>query len=105
MDCTIIHKNVRAVLEDGGLAYTTLIETGGAPNVDYASYCCHISLNRLRQSLGRPDISVDQLEGLLRRASRKYDHDDATKDWAMVMARFLTRHANANSNGNTNRLV
>ncbi|MFA7276362.1 MAG: hypothetical protein WC043_06125 [Pseudobdellovibrionaceae bacterium] len=96
MECTVIHKNVRAVLEDGGLAYTTMIEAGGAHNVDYASYCCHVSLNRLRQCLGRPDMSVDQLEGLLRRASRKYDADDTSKDWAMVMARFLTRHANAN---------
>ena len=63
MECTVIHKNVRLSSKTGA-AHTTMIEAGGAHNVDYASYCCHVSLNRLRQCLGRPDMSVDQLEGL-----------------------------------------
>lgn len=97
MNCSIIHQNIKAILEEDGTAYSTVIESGGVANVDYAGYCCHISLNRLRQSLNRPDISVDRLEGLLRRASRKHTLEDTNKDWAYVMARFLTRHVNANS--------
>ncbi|MBL8640701.1 MAG: hypothetical protein JNL76_01140 [Alphaproteobacteria bacterium] len=97
MNCSIIHQNIKAILEEDGTAYSTVIESGGVANVDYAGYCCHISLNRLRQSLNSPNISVDRLEGLLRRASRKHTLEDTNKDWAYVMARFLTRHVNANS--------
>lgn len=97
MGCSIIHQNIRAVLEENGTAYATLVETGGAPNADYASYCCHVALNRLRQSLNQPNISSERLEGLLRRASRKYTSEDTDKNWSNVMARYLTRHVNANS--------
>ncbi len=97
MSCSIVHQNIKAILEEGGTAYSTIVETGGAPNVDYAGYCCHIALNRLRQSLSQPDMSADRLEGLLRRASRKHTTDDTSKDWAYVMARYMTRHVNANS--------
>lgn len=97
MSCSIIHQNIRSVLEDGSTAYATLVETGGAPNVDYASYCCHVALNRLRQSLNEPNMSSERLEGLLRRASRKYASEDTTKDWSTVMARYLTRHVNTNN--------
>ena len=99
MNCSVIHQNIKAILEEDGVAYSTIVETGGVPNVDYAGYCCHISLNRLRQSLSQPDISADRLEGLLRRASRKHVSDDTAKDWAYVMARYLTRHVNANVHG------
>lgn len=101
MGCSIIHQNIRAVLEEGGMAYSTLVEAGGAPNIDYASYCCHVALNRLRQSLNQPDMSSDQLEGLLRRASRKYASEDSDKNWSAVMARYLTRHVNANQQFST----
>ncbi len=94
MTCSIIHQNIKAILEEGGTAYSTIVETSGAPNMDYAGYCCHISLNRLRQSLNQPNMTSDKLEGLLRRASRKHTVEDTDKDWAYVMARYLTRHAN-----------
>ena len=96
MSCSIIHMNVRNVLGEGSTAYTTVVETGGAPNVDYAGYCCHVSLNRLRQCLENPAITSDRLEGLLRRAARKYSLDNPQKDWASVMARYIAMHANAN---------
>jgi hypothetical protein len=94
MACSIVHQNIKAILEEGGTAYSTIVETGGVSNMDYAGYCCHISLNRLRQSLNQPNISSDKLEGLLRRASRKHTTEETGKDWAYVMARYLTRHAN-----------
>lgn len=97
MNCSIIHQNIKAILEEDGTAYSTVVESCGAPNMDYAGYCCHVSLNRLRQSLNQPGMSADRLEGLLRRASRKHTTDDTSKDWAVVMARYLTRHVNANS--------
>jgi len=96
MSCSIIHQNIKALLEEGGTAYSTIVETGGVSNMDYAGYCCHISLNRLRQSLNQPNMSSDRLEGLLRRASRKHTVEDTNKDWAYVMARYLTRQVNAN---------
>jgi hypothetical protein len=42
-------------------------------------------------------MSADRLEGLLRRASRKHTTDDTSKDWTTIMARYMTRHVNANS--------
>ena len=97
MNCSIVHQNIKSILEEDGFAYSTVVETEGAPNVDYAGYCCHVSLNRLRQSLSQPDMNPDRLEGLLRRASRKHAMAETKKDWAYVMARYLTRHVNANS--------
>lgn len=97
MSCSIVHQNIRAILEEGGMAYSTIVELNGAPNMDYAGYCCHIALNRLRQSLNQPNMSADRLEGLLRRASRKHTTDDTSKDWTTIMARYMTRHVNANS--------
>ncbi|HNS43942.1 MAG TPA: hypothetical protein PKH37_01800 [Alphaproteobacteria bacterium] len=99
MSCSIIHQSVRSILEEGSTAYTTVVETGGAPNVDYAGYCCHVALNRLRQTLNHPDLTAEQLEGLLRRAARKYDSsgEDERREWSSMMARYLTKHVNANS--------
>lgn len=92
----IIHQSVRSVLEEGSTAYTTILESGGVPNTDYAGYCCHVALNRLRQSLNNPNISAEHLEGLLRRAARKYSAEHPDKGWTHVMARYLTRHVNSN---------
>lgn len=97
MNCSVIHQNIKSILEEDGAAYSAVVETGGVSNVDYAGYCCHVSLNRLRQSLSQPDMHPDRLEGLLRRASRKHSLDETQKDWAYVMARYLTRHGNSNS--------
>lgn len=97
MGCSIIHKSVRAVLEEDSTAYTTILESGGVPNMDYAGYCCHVSLNRLRQTLNDPDLSAERLEGLLRRAARKYAMEDFGHGWSHVMAGYLTRHVNSNS--------
>lgn len=96
MSCSIIHQNIKAILDESGTAYSTIVETGGVSNMDYAGYCCHVSLNRLRQSLNQPNMTSDRLEGLLRRASRKHTVEDTNKDWAYVMARYLTRQINAN---------
>ncbi|MBE2191130.1 MAG: hypothetical protein KDJ26_03535 [Alphaproteobacteria bacterium] len=96
MSCSIIHQSVRSVLEEGRMAYTTTVEAGGVINMDYASYCCHVSLNRLRQSLDNPNISAERLEGLLRLAARKYSSDQPQHGWTDVMARFLRRHVNSN---------
>ncbi len=96
MNCQIIHNSVRSVLDDGQTAYTTIIESGGVPNMDYAGYCVHVALNRLRQSLNYPDLTTEQLEGLLRRAARKYSSEEPQKSWTSVMARYLRRHVNSN---------
>lgn len=96
MGTSIIHQSVRSVLEEGNTAYTTILESGGVPNMDYAGYCCHVALNRLRQSLNNPDISSEHLEGLLRRAARKYSLEHSDDGWTNVMARYLARHVNSN---------
>jgi len=94
-----MHQSVRSILEEGSMAYTTLLESGETPNVDYAGYCCHVALNRLRQSLNDPSLSADRLEGLLRKALRKYspEADLERREWSSVMARYLARHV-SNSN-------
>lgn len=96
MSCSIIHHTVRSVLEEDSTAYTAILEMGGVPNMDYAGYCCHVSLNRLRQSLQSPNLTADRLEGLLRRAARKYSYENSSDGWADVMASYLQRHVNAN---------
>jgi len=96
MSCSVIHNNIRTVLEETSTAYSTVVDTSGAPNMDFAGYCCHAFLNRFRQSLENPDLSSDQLESLLRRAARKYAADKPEKNWTYVMARYISRHANSN---------
>lgn len=96
MSCSIIHNNTRSVLEETSTAYSTVVDTSGQPNMDYAGYCCHTSLNRFRQSLEMPDLSSERLESLLRKAGRKYTSDSPEKNWTYVMARYISRHANAN---------
>jgi hypothetical protein len=58
MSCSIVHQNIKMILEEGGTAYSTIVETGGVSNMDYAGYCCHVSLNKLRQSLNQPNIRL-----------------------------------------------
>ncbi len=96
MSCSVIHSNIRTVLEETSTAYSTVVDSSGQPNMDYAGYCCHTSLNRFRQSLDNPALPADRLESLLRRAARKYASDCPEKNWTHVMARYLSRHANAN---------
>lgn len=99
MSCSIIHQSVRTILEEGSTAYTTILDSGESPNVDYAGYCCHVALNKLRQTLNHPDMSAEQLEGLLRRAARKYasSAEEDRREWSSVMARYLTKHVNGNA--------
>jgi hypothetical protein len=96
MSCSVIHNNIRTVLEETNTAYSTVVDSSGAPNMDYAGYCCHAFLNRFRQSLDNPDLSAERLESLLRRAARKYASDSPETNWTYVMARYISRHANAN---------
>lgn len=96
MSCSVIHSNIRTVLEETSTAYSTVVDSSGQPNMDYAGYCCHTSLNRFRQSLDNPALPAERLESLLRRAARKYASDCPEKNWTTVMARYISRHANAN---------
>lgn len=96
MSCSIVHSNIRTVLEETSTAYSTVVDTSGALNMDYAGYCCHAFLNRFRQSLDNPDLTADRLESLLRRAARKYASDRPESNWTYVMARYISRHANSN---------
>ncbi len=96
MSCSIIHNTIRTELEDTSTVYSMVVDTSGAPNMDYAGYACHIALNRFQQLLDNPDLSSDRLESLMRKVARKYAVDDVDKKWSGVMARYISRHANAN---------
>ncbi len=102
MGCSILHDSIRTVLEEDSMAYVTMLESGGVPNMDYAGYCCHISINRLRNMLNDPTMSAERLEGLLRRAARKYSCDTPEDGWSVLMARYLARHVNGNRSSHLN---
>ena len=96
MGCSVIHNNVRTVLDKANTAYSTIVDSPGQSNMDYAGYCCHAFLNRFRQSLDHPDLVSERLESLLRRTARKYASDSSEKNWDGVMAGYISRYANAN---------
>lgn len=98
MNCSVVHMKIKTVLEESSAVYSMVVDAGGHPNMDYAGYACHVSLNRLRKILNNPSLTSDHLESLLRRAARKHaDHEQRTEnDWSDMMASYLSNHANAN---------
>jgi hypothetical protein len=96
MSCSIIHSNLRSELEETSTVYSMVVDSSGAPNMDYAGYACHVALNRFQQLLENPELSSDRLESLMRKVARKYAVDDPEKKWTFVMARYISRHANSN---------
>jgi hypothetical protein len=96
MSCSVIHDTIRSELEETSSVYSMVVDTSGAPNMDYAGYACHVALNRFQQLLENPNLSTDQLESMMRKVVRKYAIEDTEKKWSAVMARYMTRHANAN---------
>ena len=96
MATTIVHNNIQSVLEESSAVYSLLVDAGGHPNMDYASYCCHLSLNRFKKLLNNPDLTVEQLEGLLRKAARRHAQREPGMDWARFMAGYITDYANFN---------
>lgn len=96
MSCSVIHDTIRTELEETSAVYSMVVDTSGAPNMDYAGYACHVALNRFQQLLENPNLSTDQLESMMRKVVRKYAVEDTEKKWSNVMARYMTRHANAN---------
>lgn len=96
MVCSVIHNNIRSELEDTSAIYSMVVDKSGAPNMDWAGYACHVSLNRFQQVLDNPDLSSERLESMMRKVARKYAVDDTDNKWSQVMARYISRHANAN---------
>ena len=96
MTCSVIHNSIRSELEDTSTVYSMVVDSTGAPNMDWAGYACHVSLNRFQQVLDNPGLSSERLESLMRKVARKYAVDDTDNKWSHVMARYISRHANAN---------
>ncbi len=96
MSYTHIHQSIFKALEEGRHAYSTMLEAGETPNLDYAGYCSHVALGRLRKALNNPHISAERLEGMLRRVAHKYACDHPESRWSDVTARYLRRHVNGN---------
>ncbi len=101
MSCSVIHNNIRTELEETSTVYSMVVDTGGTPNMDWAGYACHVSLNRFQQVLDNPNLSSERLESLMRKVARKYSVDDTNQKWSHVMARYISRHANANAGAQT----
>ena len=96
MTCSVIHNSIRSELEDTSTVYSMVVDQGGSPNMDWAGYACHVSLNRFQQVLDNPGLSSERLESLMRKVARKYSVDDTDNKWSHVMARYISRHANIN---------
>lgn len=96
MSTTIVHSHIQSVLEESSAVYSMLVDAGGHPNMDYASYCCHLALNRFKKLLNDPTLTADELEGLLRKAARKHAQREPDMEWSQFMAGYITYHANLN---------
>lgn len=102
MSAIIIQRNIKTVLEEANAVYSMVCSTGN-PNMDYAGYACHVALNRFRSLLNEPDLTVEKLEYLLRKAARRHAQTDPEKDWAEFTATFLSAKTSANQNGRRRR--
>jgi hypothetical protein len=96
MAFTGLHGHLRSELEDTSAVYSLVVDHGGAPNMDWAGYASHVSLDRFRDLLENPGLSAGELESLMRKVARRHGTDDPASRWSHVMARYISRHANAN---------
>ncbi len=101
MSTVIIQRNIKTVLEEANAVYS-MVCASGQPNMDYAGYACHVALNRFRSLLNEPDLTVEKLEYLLRKAARRHAQRDPDGDWAEFTASFLSGKATANQNARRN---
>lgn len=97
MSCSVILNNVRSEIENTNTVYSMVVDSGGVTNTDFAGYAVHVALNRFQQALENPNLSAERLESLMRKVARKYNSDQPDARWSRVMARYIARHANANT--------
>jgi len=93
---------VRKVLEDTGYAYTLTCESH--VNSDYADFASTQALDSFKQALKDPELTYDDLCGILRKASSRASSRQCKTPWSMFMANYISRHCNnntANSNNTT----
>ena len=87
-------KVVHRVLEETRYAYKLSCEMEH-PNADYAEYASTQALTEFRRAFGNPDLTYEQLSKILRSASNKERRRQCKTPWAMFMANYLERNANA----------
>ncbi|MGE4313565.1 MAG: hypothetical protein AB7E85_04760 [Pseudobdellovibrionaceae bacterium] len=97
MKSIIIEKNIQSVLEETNTVYS-LVCASGQPNMDYAGYACHVSLNKFRSLLNDPELTTERLEYLLRKAARRHAQRDPEGDWSTFMASYISNKMTANQN-------
>jgi hypothetical protein len=96
MNCPISHERIRSLLEETGSAYDMTVESGDQPNTDFAGYAAQ-ALHEFRSALKRPDLTHDDLAGLLRgafsttRVRRRKD-----PQWSSFMAEYISVSVNQN---------
>ena len=85
---------VRKVLEDTGYAYTLTCESH--VNSDYADFASTQALDSFKQALKDPELTYDDLCGILRKASSRASSRRCKTPWSMFMANYISRHCNGN---------
>jgi len=85
---------VRKVLEDTGYAYTLTCESH--VNSDYADYASTQALESFKNALKDPELTYDDLCGILRKASTRASSRQCKTPWSMFMANYISQHCNNN---------
>ena len=107
-----LHATIRHLLIEGEELYTLMIEAGEAPNLDSVGYTSQIHLDRFRALLGRPELSIEELDQLLRAARQRVRQllgpreyvrvpppalrPSPDFDWSDLMASIIAVRANQN---------
>ncbi len=96
---------VRKVLEDTGFAYTLSCESEHI-NTDYADYASTQALESFKRALKDPNLTYDDLCGILRKASSRASSRQCKTPWSMFMANYIAKHCGGsndsqNSAGNS----
>ncbi len=97
MSCAITHHKIKTVIENQSAVYSLVVDPARTPNMDYAGYACHASLNRM--SNNTPEQNAEQLESLMRRAARKHSgqqQQTEQQSWSALMSRCIDAYANGN---------
>lgn len=86
---------IATIVAETGSAYELCILAGGHPNIDYAGFAAQ-DITRFRKAMDRPDLSYEELVGILRNAQAKVLRraDEETTGWAQFMAMYIRQTGN-----------
>lgn len=99
---------IRQTLREANEYYDMVSQSGGGLNMDRVGYTSYMKLDSFRDLLGQPDLTIAELESILRAARQQVfkPHarvpkpvvanvaNDPGRDWAMLMSKIIIAQAN-----------